>query len=224
MATVKTRTSEQRIRSSNVDWREYLLWSQRVMPRRLRVTYDQGELEAMTLSSEHEGAKKLLAQLIEALTAELGIERVSKGSMTFQREDLLKGAEPDECWWITNEAAVRGKKKIDPLRDPPPDLIVEVEITRSTLDRMAIWAALGVSEVWRYNGKALTFCTLSAEGVYETRERSLVLPFLRAKALQRFLRQPANVGEVQWMLSFRQWVQEQEAKGWRKPSPNSNVR
>jgi Uma2 family endonuclease len=216
MATAKTAIREQRLRLSQMDWPAYVLWSDWMTPRRLRITYSCGELEAMTLSSKHEGSKKLLAQMVEVLTEELGIERASKGSMTFQREDLRKGIEPDECWWIANEPLVRGRQNINPLTDPPPDLVLEIEISRSMLNRMAIWAALRVPEVWRYDGKTVSFWGLTRAGVYEELSHSLALPFLRAKELQRFLRQSRTMGEVQLLRGFRKGVREQEKKGWRR--------
>lgn len=210
MAAVKSLPREQRLRLSQMDWPSYILWSDWMTPRRLRVTYDRGELEAMTLSPRHEGFKKLLAQLVEALTEELDMERVSKGSMTFQREDLLKGAEPDECWWIANQHLVRGRQTIDPHTDPPPDLILEVEVTQSALNRMTIWAALRVPEVWSFDGKTLIFWVLNASGAYEKSKRSHAFPFLRAE----HLRQAREKGEVQLIRAFRKWVRKQEKKGW----------
>src|SRR5260221_3831993 len=125
--------------------------------RHLRITYDRGALEIMTLSPEHEQWKRLIGRLIETLTEELGLPLAEYGSMTIKRRKKLRGLEPDECFWIQNEALVRNLKKYDLRRDPPPDLIVEVDISRSAVNRMGIYAALNVPEVWRLRKEQLEF-------------------------------------------------------------------
>src|SRR5260221_2335833 len=75
--------------------------------RHLRITYDRGALEIMTLSSEHEQWKRLIARLIVALTEELGLPIAEYGSMTMKRRKKQRGLEPDDCFWIQNEAQVR---------------------------------------------------------------------------------------------------------------------
>jgi Uma2 family endonuclease len=123
----------------------------------LRITYDRGALEIMTLSPEHERLKHLLGYFILILVEELGWNMAGFGSMTFKRKRHQRGLEPDECYWIENELAVRGKDRIDLRRDPPPDLVIEIDWTHSSLDRLAIFAILGVPEVWRFDGKDVTF-------------------------------------------------------------------
>ena len=80
---------------------------------------------------------------------------VSAGNMTFQREDLDRGLEPDDCYWIAHEPQMHNKLTWDPAIDPPPDLVLEIEISRSAQDRMGIYAALRVPEVWRFDGETL---------------------------------------------------------------------
>jgi Uma2 family endonuclease len=199
-----------------MDWPAYVFWCDAMSGRRVRVTYANGEFEAMTLSPLHEKNKTLLARFVEAITEELDIDMAGIGSMTFQREDLFKGAEPDECYWIANERLIRGRETYDPRTDPPPDLVLEIEISRSALDRMAIWAAMAVPEVWRYDGKTLVFCVLTRDKNYEKRERNRALPFLRPRHLERFLRQARTMSETKLLRAFRRWVREQQAQGWNK--------
>ncbi len=96
--------------------------------------------------------------------------------MTFQRDHLQKGFEPDECWWIANEGVVRGKEKFDFRIDPPPDLAVEVEMSRSLVKRISIYAAIGVPEIWRFDGKQLRFCILQDDATYAEIPNSLSFP------------------------------------------------
>jgi Uma2 family endonuclease len=147
--------AEQRLRLSDIPWETYVLYGDGLGPRHIRVTYDRGEMEIMTVSGKHEHKKKLLGRLVEALTEEMEIDILSTGSMTCRREDLLRALEPDESYWIANEATMRGRDEYDLEVDPPPDLAVEIEVSRSTLDRMAIYAALRVPEVWCSDGETL---------------------------------------------------------------------
>src|SRR5262245_26961457 len=141
MATVQV-PAEQRFRLSCIDWPTYVLYSDGLGPRHIRVTYDHGEMELMTLSSEHEYDKKLLSRFVEALTEELGINMASYGSMTCRQEEMERGFEPDESYWIANEEAVRGRVHIDFDIHPPPDLAIEIEISRSTMNRIRLYASL----------------------------------------------------------------------------------
>src|SRR5437899_8506051 len=152
MAPVPVVTRE-RFRMSAVPWSAYVEFSDNVGPRHVRITYDQGEMEVMTLSFGHERAKKRLGSVVEVVAEETDTDMEWSGSMTCRREDLARGLEPDECYWIQNELLVRGKGALDLTLDPPPDLALEVEISRSALDRLRVYAALGVPEVWRWDGQ-----------------------------------------------------------------------
>jgi len=170
-----------------------------------RLTYDRGTLEIMVPLPPHEDYKKRIGRMVEATTEELEIEVRSLGSTTWQRQDLQKGLEPDQCYYIENERLVRGKADIDLTQDPPPDLAIEVDNTRSSLDRMAIYAALGVPEVWRFDGESLTIYRLVGDK-YASQERSAVLPLLLRVDILRFLQASQTMGETSWVREFRQWV------------------
>jgi Uma2 family endonuclease len=212
MATVQMAT-EQRLRFSGVSWDEYIKFSDSLPERRVRVTYDRGEMEAMTVSSEHEGDKSLLGRLVEALTEEMEIDIKSCGCMTCRREELQRGVEGDEGYWIEHEAEVRGKRHIDLDIDPPPDLFIEIEISRSALNRMAIFAALRIAEVWCWDTHTLRVFLLTAEGTYRPSDKSKAFPFLPLAEFAKFLR-PTKLSETQLIRSFRAWVCEQIARGW----------
>jgi Uma2 family endonuclease len=131
--------------------------------------------------------------------------------MTFQREDLARGLEPDECYWIEHESVVRGRDDIDLETDPPPDLVLEIEISRSALDRMSIYAALGVPEVWRWDGTKLAVNLLTRRGTYRMSDRSKAFPFLPLAEFARFL-EPTKLSETQLLRSFRTWVRKHRKK------------
>jgi Uma2 family endonuclease len=173
-----------------------------------RLTYNNGVLEIRMPLPPHERYKKRLGRLVEVVTEELGVETDSLGSCTWSRQDLQQGIEQDECYYIQNQAAVRGKDLIDLLQDPPPDLAIEVDNTSSSVDRLGIYAALGVPEVWRYDLQSLTILVL-VEGAYQAREQSLVLPLMTVGAIQTLLLSAPEMGGTSWARLVRQWVREQ---------------
>jgi Uma2 family endonuclease len=209
-----TLPTEQRLRLSGVDWRTYVALGDLLGERPIRLTYDRGELEIMTLSRSHERFKKLLAGLLQVLTQEMDIDIDDGGSMTFRREDLERGLEPDECYWVQNEARVRGREELDFSVDPPPDLLLEVEVSRNFLDRLTICAALGVPEVWRFNGNTIQVLLRNEQGEYNPALRSAAFPFLVVSQLLPFLTMSDTVSVTKVRNAFRDWVREQMEHNW----------
>src|ERR1051325_6897600 len=174
----RTKAPEQRMRLSCVPWDAYVTFCDQLAERHMRVTYDHGEMEVMSLSPKHERKKTRLARFVEMLTLELDMEIEEFGSMTCRREDLECGLEPDECYWIDPNFAIADPDELDLESDPPPNLALEIEISRSSMNRMSIYAALKVAEVWRWDGKTLTIHLLGARGTYRVSKRSRAFPFL----------------------------------------------
>ncbi len=174
---------------------------------RVRLTYDRGKLELMSPSFEHETAGAVLGRLIGVLAEELNQPIKAGKSTTFRREDLDRGLEPDECFYIAQVQAILGRTEIDLSHDPPPDLVIEVDITRSSLDRMAIYAALGVPEVWRYDGTALEVHWIRPDGTYERRERSASFPQIDPAELAGFVHRGVHTDDTTLVREFRAWVQ-----------------
>ncbi len=172
-----------------------------------RLTYDQGNLEIMVPLPPHERYKSRLSRIVEVTTEETATEIASLGSTTWSRNDLQRGLEPDACFYIQHEQAIRSKEEIDLTVDPPPDLAIEVDNTYSSLNRLAIYAALGVPEVWRFDGETLTLYRLE-EGQYVIQETSTALPLLSQADILRFLQASQTMGETSWVRAFRQWVRE----------------
>jgi Uma2 family endonuclease len=213
MATIQS-SAEQRLQLSAVPWETYLLFTDGLVPRNMRVTYDRGEMEIMSPSAKHEHKKTLLGRLVEALTEEMDIDIAGFGSMTCRRQHLKRGLEADESYWIKNEAVVRGREDIDLEVDPPPDLALEIEISRSAMNRMAIYAALRVPEVWHWDGETLLVYLLTTRGAYRKSDRSRAFPFLPLADFAQFLRR-TDVSETQLLRSFRAWVRKNK-RGWKE--------
>lgn len=198
-----------------VDWKTYsrLL---RVLAERpsIRLTYDRGALEIMSPLLEHDNDADFLGVLARALSDELGLPIMGGGSTTLRRRRKQRGLEPDRCYWIANELPMRGKRHYDPRNDPPPDLALEVDVTRSSLDRLSIYAALGVPEVWRLDGQALTFHGLGTDGRYAQLADSRAFPKVLPTDLTRFLALRDQQDENAVVRQFRAWVQQRSAAGW----------
>jgi len=174
--------------------------------RAARLSYSQGVLEIMTPLFEHENNKEIIGDLVKALLEELDIEFRSAGSTTFKDQNMSQALEPDECFYITNEAAIRGKKKIDLTVDSPPDLAIEIDITSRT--HLNNYQVLGVPELWRYNGKSLEINILQA-GQYVQSDSSLNFPNLPVKTvIPQYLEQSKIIGRNATMKAFRRWVRE----------------
>lgn len=200
----------QRIVLPGVSWNEYEQILEALGERPgLRSTYDRGALELMSTSQIHEIWKSLLGQMIELLCWELDISKRSGGSFTYRREDVKRGLEPDECYWVQHEPATRGKVELDFAVDPPPDLAVEIEYTRSSLDRHGIYAALGVPELWTFDGKTLRVLLLQEDGTYQEQKQSAAFPFLPITGLPQFLKLDDERDEQARLKAFIEWVREQ---------------
>jgi Uma2 family endonuclease len=175
--------------------------------RSVRLTYDQGDLELMAPSLNHEEFGNLLGRVIETVTVELQMPCRGLGSTTWRKQLKGRGLEPDECYYLARFPQVRGKKKIDLSVDLAPDLAIEVEISRSALDRMGIYAALGVSEVWRFDGETLLVEHFQADGTYRTVGASPSLPMLPLEEVVRWVHLYETIeDQTEWNRQLQVWV------------------
>ena len=211
----RTLDPESRFVIHNIDWDAYETMIALLGDRRgPRLTYDRGELELMAPSAEHEEYGKWLGRIIETVTEELRIPCRGMKSTTWRRKLKDRGLEPDECYYLARFPQVRGKKKINLDVDPAPDLAIEIEISRSALDRMGIYAALGVSEVWRFDGETLTVEQLQPDGTYAVAAASLSLPMLPLEEVARWLRLAEEIEDhSEWNRRLREWVRLELAAG-----------
>ena len=174
-----------------------------------RFTYDRGDLLIMVTSPEHERINRTLNLLVELLAEELEIESCALGSTTYKRKDLKRGFEPDSCFYFKNEAQMRGKKRLDPSVDPPPELVIEIDITSLSLKRLPLFAAFGISEVWRFDGKEIEILILES-GEYCGNEGSLALPKVTAAAISHFVHESFKTGRLEWIKKVRAWAHQEK--------------
>lgn len=170
------------------------------------LTYDAGSLEIMTHGREREVFSNGFAAMIGVLCEAMDIEYLASGSTTCQRDDLEKAFEPDQSFYLQNAAVMLGKQALTLPDDPPPDLTIEVEITRSAVDRMPIYAAMGVPEVWRFNGRVLTAHRLNDRGEYVSVDRSGHFPTVPIQELVPFLQRLLTQGLTSWTRELRIWA------------------
>ena len=210
MATVEKvpLRGESRIVLSGISWQVYEALRENEQNWHIRMAYDKGRLELMSPSPSHEVITKLIARMIEAFTEEMGIGTRSLRSTTWKRHQLGKGCEADECYYLLNHHRVRRRLDVDLSVDPPPDLVIETEVSRSAVKRTRIYAALGVPEIWRWRKGGLTAYSLGTDGKYIEREFSLNLPKLRVKDLEPFIDFELAADETAWIRKFRAWVRE----------------
>lgn len=196
----------QKIVLTGVSWETYdRLLSDLADSGATRLTYDRGTLEIMSPSAEHEEINRTIALLVEVLAEETGTDIRNLGSTTFRREEIERGFEPDSCFYIQHLESIEGKTQLDLAVDPPPDLVVEIDVTSPSIDKLPIYAQAGVPEIWRYQGGTLSIHVL-VEGEYRAREASLSFPFLTADALTAFVRESRQVRRTAWLRTVRESV------------------
>jgi len=200
--------AEQRFVLTGVDWRTYRVIADALRERHVRLTFDGENLELMTVSRLHASISRLLGRFIVVLTEELGMPISSGGNLTCEREDVARALQPDECFYLQNEPLVRQKDHLDFATDPPPDLAVEIDISRSSLDRLGVYAVLRIPEVWRFDGATLTVYQRNAEGQYTVVERSQYFPWLPLGELAGWLRRRTEMDENSLVRAFRAWVRD----------------
>lgn len=202
-------TTGSRVVLRNIRWETYeALLEARADDPAPRFAYDRGTLEIMSPSGKHERLKRLLGRFVETYTMERGIAVRSAGSTTLKSQLEEKGLEPDESYYVSNERLVREKDDIDLTLDPPPDLAIEIDLTSSSVDKLGIYASLGVAEVWSGGEGGLAVFQLQAAGKYKVTEGSAVFPDLPMTELDRFLGQRSSLDETTLVRAFRDWVRE----------------
>jgi Uma2 family endonuclease len=198
----------QQVLMRDVSWEMYEAIAADLTQRRgTRINYSQGMLEIMAPLPEHEDDKVIIADLVKIILEELDIEFRNLGSTTFKNQAMKQAVEADDCFYIKNEAAIRGKKRIDLRIDPPPDLAIEIDITART--RFNNYEVLKVPELWRFNGSTLEIDVLQNE-TYRTSEFSPNFPKIPLiQAIPEYLERSKQVGRNQTMRAFRTWIKEQ---------------
>jgi Uma2 family endonuclease len=208
-AIIDVARRRKRVMLEDLEWHDYQRFLDTLGAQHLRHTYDEGRLELMPVSWEHEASLCLLRSLVLVLAEELNRDFNFGGQMTIAREDIDRGVQPDQCYWFRNLDRVVGKSEFDFSTDPPPDLFIEVEISRSLVDRLPVLAALGVIEVWRYDGSHVSIGLLQPNGEYRWGRQSPTFPEVDVGNLEQFLEQvDKQINHLSIIKNCRAWVRE----------------
>ncbi len=204
---------------AGVRWQTYEALLNDLSNGRIRLTYDRGNLEITAPRFRQESNAGALGELVKSLARAAKLRVKSAWSTTFRREDLARGLEPDRCFYIRNLSAVLGKLEIDLSQDPPPDLAIEIDIMSSCLDRLAIYAALGVPEVWRFDGEHFEVLLRNDAGGYDRADASPTFAALPIAAVAGLLNEVVRLDDASQERRIRAWVRKHAPAQGSKPAP-----
>lgn len=204
-----TTPAQQRTLLANISWQTFKVMLAEMGAERItRLAYAQGLVEVMTPLMPHENSNRFIEGLVVVLCEELGLEIKRTGSLTLTRDDLECGAEPDSSYYIQNEYLVREKEDINLDFDPPPDLVLEVEYSKSKIDKLRLYASMGIPEFWRYNGSVLRVYKLEL-GQYIESNSSPTFATVAVTEIPKFITESRKVGEITCTRNFRNWIRRQ---------------
>lgn len=207
IATTQTQIIiEQRVVVRDMSWETY----ERIMAEQAdhsapRFTYDNGTLEIYMPTQKHETLSRICEIFVSAIAEELELDILSLGSTTFRKEKVSKGVEPDGCFYLQSFEKVADIEKIDLEIHPPPDLVVEIDVTSPSLDRFSIYAAFGVPEIWRYSKNEVKIFRLIGDNYVETAE-SVEINQVTAEILTKFLNEGLKQKRSIWLKNVREWI------------------
>jgi len=207
---LELRSDENHLVLEHVSWETYesLLHDFEVSGQRKRITYNDGTMVIVSPLFKHEKWKKMLGAFVEAFTEEREVDIVSAGSTTWRRKRKKKGLEPDECFYIQNAGKVECRLEIDLKKDPPPDLAIEVDLRPYLMNKLEVYAGLGIPEVWCFDGLDFEIHALQKDSTYVKVNSSVSLPFVAAGDLKRFLERVTEVKERVLLREVRKWARE----------------
>lgn len=134
-------------------WSDYqALLSQRGDGSVPRIKYCNGEVLLMAPLPVHGRDASLIADIVKALLDHQGQEYDAFTPITMELPDR-SGIEPDYCFYIDHWQAISGKQRIDWQTDPPPDLVIEIDVTSYT--NIEDYLPYQVPEVWLYRKQQL---------------------------------------------------------------------
>lgn len=209
--TVSQLPEDASVTFSCVSWDEYEELLERVGEAPgLRITYDDGSLHVMTISSEHEKYASFISSLIAGIRLRLRMNILAFGSATMRKRRRSKGHEPDACFYVQTAALIGNRIQLDFEKDPPPDIVVEIDVHHDSRSRFPVYLALGVREIWRYDGQSMTIYRLSREShdqQYIDVGTSAALPMLSATLLTEMIERMRSDGELSALSAFDEWLQ-----------------
>ena len=176
----------------------------------LRISFDQGKLQVMTLSSLHENYSALVQDIIRQVSLQKRIKVLCYKSSTIKASKELKGAEPDGCFYVQSADQLPDKLRIDFSTDPMPDIVLEIDIHHDSKAKFEIYSTFGINEIWRYDGKVFELYARQKNGEYKLSKKSKALPILTPKILTTLLNQSETKDQYEILLGFDEWLKTQK--------------
>jgi len=211
------RAGEARLVVPDASWRVYETWVDSLPESTpVRMAYDGRDLEITTKGPDHEDYRQLLGHLVVEIARSLKLPLKSLGETTWKRAEIQRGIEADQCYYFNSEklrAAAKSRGDNDVTAFPNPDLAIEIDLSPSLIDRPGIYAAMGVAEVWRFDGEILTIERLGPDGRYEEVAASTFLG-VRPDEVARWLVAEDTSDEIAWLERLTAWLRNE----WKKPS------
>ena len=198
----------------DVSWDEYeeLLEQVGEAPG-MRISYDNGSLRIMTISSEHEKYASFINRLMTVICLRLRIDILAFGSATMRKPKRSAGHEPDACFYVQTAPLIGNRIQLDFETDPPPDIVVEIDVHHDSRPRLPVYARLGVPEIWRYDGRTMMIYHLVQDAaeieasLYVEEDASTALPMLTTQILTEMIERMRNEGDLKALLAFDEWLQ-----------------
>jgi Uma2 family endonuclease len=206
MSVTVSPPAEERVYLYEVPWALYVSLNKVSQGRRTRMAYNRGVIEIMSPGRRHESAKVLISRMIERWTKHHQIAICSTGSTTFRRADEERGFEADESFYIRNEASVRDADEIDLAVSPPPDLILEIDITHRSMSKFSVYESIGVPELWMYDGHQVVVHCRSESGGYLCVDQSRALPDFPLGRVHQIIERSKDVGEHLAIAEFEMFI------------------
>lgn len=189
------------------NWEDFAYLAEELSARRdIRLSYYRGRMEISMPSPEHEEYVDLIQDLTRLLVRTLGLRMESRGTALLKREMSATGAQPDGCFYIQHAAQIIGKRQLDLSVDPPPDIVVEVDLSTDSLGKFSLYATLEVPELWRYDGVLFEMYHLVG-AQYQEAHTSRAFPFLTADVMTKAIEQSKQFGQDAALDEFRNWLQ-----------------
>ena len=191
----------------NVAWEEYERLHSQLPPdsKLVRISYGDQTMQLLSTSTEHEAYAHFINGMVSVLSLRLRIDIRFFGSATIKKSRKRKGLEPDACFYVQTVPQLGNRNELNFAVDPPPDVALEVDIHHGSIPKLPIYAGLGISEVWRYDGRNITILLLQQDHYVEA-AAGRALPMLTPEVLTRFLKQMQDENEFQAMIAFEDWI------------------
>lgn len=192
----------------DVSWETYNRLVQDQMGKsQIRLSYNDGDLQIMVESAKHGKLAGILGEIVSEIGDLLELDFITVGSATFRKEEGRKGFEPDDSFYFQYADLIRRKEDIDLDIDPPPELIIEVDVTSPSLPRFPIFAEVGVQEIWRYDGTSVIFYSLQKNGKYQEIRESICLPKVKSEIVTNLLEMSFEMKRLEWIKLIRQSIE-----------------